>query len=475
MTEIEDVLQFLTAKIIDYVKGAENDDVKVTKLFDPKKLQNELVKEFPIGTEGQGLPTFKKFTDFLLENSVATWNPRFLEKLYAGANPVGMASDMLLSVLNTNSHVFTASPALTVIEKYVGRKYAAMFGFPEETAGGLTFPGGSYSNITSLQIARSIMFPESKEHGVTEKLAVFASEHSHYSVSKAAILLGLGSASVYKVGVDAEGRMDVTDLVKKIEQSKADGRVPFYVTATSGTTVYGSFDPIDEIAAVTKPRNLWLHVDGSWGGNVVFSPTHAHNVRGSHLAQSITVNPHKLLGVPTTCSFLLLPQMSTFLKANSMAADYLFHGDDSNGDTFDLASGTMGCGRRPDALKLYTAWQFYGTTGFAARIDHAFEMTGYLSKLVAAHPDLVLQTASPPPFLQTCFFYAPQGKLRSASETSADTRRINDRLREDGKFLVDYNPDPEKGEFFRVVINSPNVTRPLLDELVDSIVSYGAK
>lgn len=471
--ELEQVLKELSSRIVAYVKKADSPGGVVGQHKDPNELVSTL--KIGLGSKGQGLSGLLETTDEVLSNSVVTWHKTFLEKLYAATNPVGVASDLLLSILNTNSHVFTASPALTVIEKHTGREYARLFGFDGPRAGGLTFPGGSYSNITSMHIARAILHPETGVSGnsaVRGPLVVFTSAHSHYSVEKSAILLGLGSANVRKVPVNEKGEMIVSELERAITESKANGEVPFYVNATAGTTVYGSFDDTNSIADICDVHGLWLHVDGSWGGNVVWSSSQRHKLYGSHRARSLTVNPHKMLGVPCTCSFLLVPDTHQF-QANSLSAPYLFHNNGDDDDSWDLADGTMGCGRRADALKLYLGWQWYGAEGYAMRIDHAFEISAYLANRVAALPDFVLLSEQPPPCLQVCFFYAPGGELGTADQNTQRTRKIAKKLFADSKFLVDYSPHPEHGEFFRVVVNAPSVDREVMNDLLAAISSTG--
>lgn len=474
--ELTLVLEAVTKKLVNYAKRTSDPETGSVGISDgPRELSEKLMLELPEkGQEYQGL---LKDVDMLLNNSAATWNPGFLEKLYASTNPVGIASDMLLSILNTNSHVFTVSPALTLIENKVGHEYAKMFGFDGKFAGGLTFPGGSYSNSTSLTMARSIKFPDTKTKGNgSYRFAVFASAHAHYSVEKAAIFCGMGSESVFKVKVDETGCMIVSQLEDAIERARSQGFTPLYVSATAGTTVLGSFEDLHAIADVAKKHNLWMHVDGSWGGNVVFSRKRKYKLSGVERADSLTVNPHKMLGVPTTCSFLLLPDKRVFQTANSLAAPYLFHNSANNEEeNYDLADGTMGCGRRPDALKLYLGWRWYGTEGYEKRIDHAFDVTEYLARSVRDAPDFVLASDYPPPCLQTCLFYAPQHTLSSNPENnSAITRKVSHELHKQGKFMIDFAPDPNgRGDFFRVVIISPVVSSTMVDELLASIRQIG--
>lgn len=192
------------------------------------------------------------------------------------------------------------------------------------------------------------MFPETKTKGNGGyRFVVFTSMHGHYSVEKSAILCGFGSEAVLQIPVDQAGRMIVSgrssleipllsenlafrsltplisgiiELEAAVIKAKAEGYTPFYVNAGAGTTVLGSYDPFPEIAAVCKVHNLWFHVDGSWGGSVIFSENQKWRLKGVELADSMTVNPHKMLGVPMTCSFLLTSDRRRFRAATQLKA-----------------------------------------------------------------------------------------------------------------------------------------------------------
>lgn len=395
----------------------------------------------------------------ILNYSVNTWDQGFMDKLYSSTNAVGVVAEMLLSVLNTNVHVYSVSPALTIVEKITAKALARQFGFDGPHAGGVTNTGGSGSNLTSLLIARSTLFPNTKAcgNGVYE-FVLFTSEHGHYSVEKAAIACGIGKRNVWPVPVDASGRMDPARLRALIQQARRQGFTPLYVNATAGTTVLGSFDPFEEVSAVCRDEKVWMHVDASWGGPAVFSPAQrARSMRGVWLADSLTVNPHKMLNVPVSCSFLLGPDMRVFHKANRTSADYLFHGaeGENGGEVYDLADLTMQCGRRGDSLKLALSWIYYGPKGFERQVDQAFELAGLLATEIQTRPQFTLVSENPTPCLQVCFYH------NYSEDGEANTRRTVEmvtRLRGRG-FMVDYasfkdtRKDAHKGSFFRVVIN----------------------
>ena len=423
----------------------------------PQKLEQLLDLQLP--ETGKGQEGFIRSVKEILQYSVNTWDQGFLDKLYASTDAAGVASELILAVLNTNVHVYSVSPALTIVEKTTTQTLAKLFGLSGPHAGGISVQGGSASNTTSIVVARNHLYPDTKEHGnfaAGRKLILFTSAHGHYSIEKAAQVLGFGSSSVWSVPVDQEGRMKPSELESQIEKAKEQGFTPFYVNTTAGTTVLGSFDPLKDISQICKAHNLWLHVDASWGGPVVFSPKHAHKLAGSNLADSIAVNPHKMMGVPLTCSFLLGADLRRFHRANTLPASYLFHGEQSNTnenlETYDLADLTLQCGRKGDALKLTLGWIFYGKDGYAAQIDHAFDTAAYMAEVISRHENLRLVSSNPPPCLQVCFYYAPGGKLCPEAEgNSKATRDIAGRLVREG-FMVDYAPGAE-GMFFRVVIN----------------------
>jgi glutamate decarboxylase len=326
--------------------------------------------------------------------------------------------------------------------------------------------------MTSIVIARNTLYPNSKTAGnADKKFVLFTSAHGHYSLEKAAQLCGIGSENVVSVPIDPLGRMIPSELDKLVQKTKNQGKTSFYVNATAGTTVLGSFDPFKEISAVCKKHNLWMHVDASWGGPVIFSSKQKHKVAGVELADSLTVNPHKMMGVPMTCSFLLGPDLTKFHKANTLPAGYLFHEGNQGEEVWDLADLTLQCGRRGDSLKLALSWIYYGSQGFERQIDNAFDIASYFADRLSQRKDFILVSENPPPCLQVCFYFAKGGKLAEGKEENTrSTSEIVQRLIPMG-FMVDYAPGG-KGSFFRVVVNR-ETTRGTIDGLIKAVEDVG--
>ena len=460
----------------------------------------------------------------ILKYSVNVFSPGFLDKLYAATNAPGIASDLILSVLNTNLHVYQVSPALTLIEKHTTKALASLFGLNGPRAGGISVTGGSASNMTSIVIARNTLYPSTKVHGNSHagrQLVLFTSAHGHYSIEKAAQACGFGSAAVIPVPVDPiTGSMIPSALEECIFQAKEQGKTPFYINATAGTTVLGSFDPFPEISAIARRHNCWFHIDASWGGPFIFSDSLKRRLAASEFADSVAINPHKMMGVPLTCSFLLANDLRQFHRANTLPAGYLFHGneegdapngagraldgteedDDGWTEPNDLADLTLQCGRRGDSLKLFLSWQYYGSEGYAKQVENAHTVASHLGGLIARHPDTVLVSENPPPCLQVCFYYAPdkrsvfgveggqvalpesQARLKNAAQATA-LGKYNSKVTEQitralvGRgFMIDFAPALEgreaEGKFFRVVINVQTVSETV-ERLLNEVLALG--
>ncbi|EEP82618.1 hypothetical protein UREG_07483 [Uncinocarpus reesii 1704] len=460
----------------------------------PTELQEELQVELP--AHGQGVDGLLQVLDKLLRYSVNTWHQGFLDKLYASTNAPGLAAELIIATLNTNVHIYQVAPVLTIIEKTTAARLASLFGLTGQYAGGISAQGGTASNTTAIVIARNTLFPETKTEGVSNnQFVLFTSAHGHYSIEKAAQMLGFGSKAVWPVPVDEKGQMIPEKLDELITTAKEQGKKPFFVNATAGTTVVGSFDPLPEIHQICLKHNLWFHVDASWGGSFIFSKKQRSKLRGSHLADSITFNPHKMLGVPLTCSFLLAADIRQFHRANTLPAGYLFHNEEYTNGFWDLGDLTLQCGRRADSLKLFLSWMYYGSEGYEQQIDSACSIAEQLSTLVGASPHLKLLTENPPPCLQVCFYYAPLGRMAYPPEREINGKRLSEeeRAKLNGKvteevvrelvdqgFMVDYAPPSEDdtfardGKFFRCVVNVLT-KKETIEALVDIIVKLGSK
>lgn len=262
------------------------------------------------------------------------------------------------------------------MEHFVLERMRHIIGFPNGDS--ILAPGGAISNLYSIIVARHKMFPECKTGGMRaldKQLVIFTSEHSHYSSKGAGATCGFGTNNCVEVPCDERGRMRVDELERLVCERLAKGDRPFYVNCTCGTTVLGAFDPVEPIADLCAKYDMWLHIDAAWGGGCLLSNKLRHKLRGIERANSVTWNPHKLMGCVLQCSTVHFREKNLLMSCNQMCADYLFQQDKQYDVSFDTGDKVIQCGRHNDIFKLWLMWRAKGTSGYARHMEHLFEMT----------------------------------------------------------------------------------------------------
>jgi glutamate/tyrosine decarboxylase-like PLP-dependent enzyme len=285
------------------------------------------------------------------------------------------------------------SPVFSDLEQRLLRELAALFGLPAG-AGGLMLAGGSLCNLQALTVARNTHFDVHTRGlaGLSRPPVLFASEACHSSIQKAAMILGLGTAGVVPIPTDRWGKLCVSALETAISVSRKSGQAPFAVVATAGTTVTGNIDPLSEIADVCARERLWLHVDASYGGAVIFSPRQRHLLTGIDRADSITFNPQKWCYVTKTCALALFREEQILERAFRIPAPYMsLH--EGTGHVNLGEWGVQGT-KAPDIAKWWLTLLQLGQSGLAELIDHSFELAGLFLAEVQARS--FLELATPP-------------------------------------------------------------------------------
>nr|BAL22277.1 cysteine sulfinate decarboxylase [Anguilla japonica] len=449
---------------------------KVCEWRDPEELRAILDLELRDGGESHD-QLLRRVRD-VAKYSVKTSHPLFFNQLFAGVDYHALAGRFLTETLNTSQYTYEVAPVFVLMEEVVLSQLRSLVGW--EAGDGIFYPGGSVSNMYAINLARYRAFPQVKLRGpwAVPRLAVFTSQEGHYSIRKAASFQGIGLGNVFMVNVDERGRMIPEDLDLRIELAKMQGAVPFLVSATSGTTIQGSFDPLDRIASVCEKHGLWMHVDAAWGGSVLLSKKHRHLLNGIERADSVTWNPHKMLLTGLQCSVFLLKDTTNLLKRCHCAnATYLFQQDKFYDVSLDTGDKSVQCGRKVDCLKLWLMWKAVGTQGLEERVDKAFTYTRYLVEEMKKREGFRL--VNEPQFVNVCLWFIPPS-LRGM-EDSEDYREklskvapnIKERMMRKGSMMVGYQPQKGRVNFFRMVVLSPQISQEEMDFFLDEIERLG--
>ncbi len=211
---------------------------------------------------------------------------------------------MLTATLNVNGMLWKSSPAVTELEQVTLSWLRQWMGLPQEFFG-IIYDTASISSMHAIAAAREMADPEVRTRGNTGRLVMYTSEHSHSSIEKGAITLGIGQDNVRQIPVDESFRMRVDILRERMEADRRAGWTPFLVVATVGTTSTSSIDPVPAIADIAEEFGVWLHVDAAYGGAAAVVPELRGILTGAERAHSIVVNPHKWLFTPIDLSVFL--------------------------------------------------------------------------------------------------------------------------------------------------------------------------
>ncbi|OUS03441.1 cysteine synthase [Flavobacteriales bacterium 33_180_T64] len=376
---------------------------------------------------------FKNTLKEIIKSTPKTASTSFFNQLFGGRMNKATLGDLLAVMLNNSMYTYKVAGPQVGIEKTILRKICNIIGYPQ-SADGTFAPGGSMSNYMAVLMARDKYNPSARNKGITNKMTLYTSEASHYSIAKNASFIGIGRHQVRAIKANEKGEMLAEDLEDQIKKDIKKGYQPFFVNATAGTTVLGAFDDIEQISNVCKTHDIWLHLDGAYCGAVIFSDQYNHLVKGIEHTNSFSVNAHKMLGTPLGCSIIVTKDKKHLYESFSNDAEYLYQTDD---DDFNLGKTSLQCGRRNDALKLWTLWKSVGSLGLKSIIDHQFKLADVARNYINNHPDYTLYSFENS--ISVCFNY---------KDISAKT--LCTKLYEESKLMVGFG-NFKNQDFVRMV------------------------
>lgn len=275
--------------------------------------------------------------------------------------------DFMAAGLNRFTGVAAAAPGFTAIEYGVVNWFTSLFGLGEQSAG-LLLSGGSMANFTGIVTARVAQLGDDFTKGV-----IYVSPHTHHSSAKAARLAGFREDQIRVVAVDDEFRIDVAGLAQTVDEDRAAGKTPALVIASAGTTDTGTVDPLPEIADLTESENLWLHVDGAYGGFFKLTDRGQAALKGINRADSIALDPHKGLSVPFGVGALLARDEDRLREAHQGRGAYLRDDDTFLGQR-DIASLGPELSRPFRALSVWLPLQVHGIAPFREFLDNSLDI-----------------------------------------------------------------------------------------------------
>jgi aromatic-L-amino-acid decarboxylase len=355
---------------------------------------------------------------------VAHWaHPQFMSYFGCTTTSPGILAEMITAALNINAMTWRTSPAATELETLVLDWLRQWLGLPDDFAG-VVYDTASVSTMHALAVAREEASTSVRTLGLSGRselpiFRLYASDQAHSSVEKAAIALGLGEHNVRRIASDSEFKMDGAALREAVKADLRRGFKPLAVVATVGTTSTASVDPVRETAALCAEYQMWLHIDAAYGGGLALLPEHKWVTDAWAEADSLVINPHKMLFVPLDFSVLYVRDLDRLRRLFTLAPEQL-HLRDPAGAEINYMDYGVQLGRRFRALKAWVVWRAFGREGIAARIREHLRLAQLFARWI--EDDARFEISAPVMMGVVCFrFKDPENKAadKKNSETVA--------------------------------------------------------
>ena len=428
------------------------------------KLANELCTFNTTSRDHNAL--LKTHITELVRHSVLPNHAHCAAHLHCPVTITAVAAELILSSLNQSMDSWDQAPLASHMEEEFVRWFSQKIGFQPKHADGVFTSGGTQSNLTALMLARdSVMLKTGrnvKEHGLSEnwqRFRIFCSAEAHFSIARSCALLGLGHSAVIAVDCDQRGRICIEALTAALAQSRARGEKTLAIVATAGTTDLGAIDPLAEMAELAQEERCWFHVDAAYGGALLLS-THKDKLKGIDIADSVSIDYHKMFFQPISCAALFVRDKRLF-QGLHFNADYLNRHEDSEPNLVEKSLSTT---RRFDVLKIWLSLARFGLDNFSAMIDGLLHLSQYCAQKVAETDALELFRT---PELSTILF-----RIKNEDDVFQQTLR---------RSLL-YSGDAVIGEtrkaqqvYLKLTLLNPCATNADMDTLFNCVLDHAKK
>ena len=454
--------------MVDYLR-----DVRDRPVWQPPTAAARAVIAGPLPRDPSTAESvYDDFREAILPFPTGNIHPRFWGWVMGTGTPFAMLADMLASGMN--AHVAGYEQAASHVERQALDWLKELVGFPL-SAGGLLVGGGTMANLLGVATARHALAGFDVRavglQGDHPRLVLYASTETHSWVQKAAELLGIGTANLRRVDVDADFRIDLDALRATIAADRAAGRRPFCVVGSAGTVNTGATDDLVALRDICDDEGLWFHVDGAFGALAALSPAHRDLVAGLDSADSLAFDLHKWMYLPFEAGCVLVRDAAAQRAAFTLTPSYLRPvGRGPAAGPMEFADIGLDLSRGFRALRVWMSLRHHGSDAFGRLIGQNIEQARYLAELVRAEPELEL--LAPVAMNVVCFRYVPPGSDSIGSDLDARNTEVLLRLQESGVAVP--SSTSIGGRFaIRVAITNHRSRREDFALLVSEVLAHG--
>lgn len=454
-------------RIVDKTKEAilsSYSDDSAFSGINPYQLRRQIEKIGLLQEDGLGFDrTLQLVKDEILPHLLRTWSRSYMPHLHSPALLESLSAEMIISAFNDSMDSWDQGPAATEVEAMVIKELLELFGFDKDCGDGAFTSGGSQSNLTAITAARDKVLMNKFSWDVKKKglipdfhrLRLYTSEISHFSMDKSAHLLGLGYDAVRHIKVNDRCQVDIPSFEKMLKEDAEKGLIPFMAVATLGTTDYGSIDDVGKIRRLSDSYGMHLHLDAAYGSALILSDKEKKRLGSIELADSITIDFHKMFLLPISCSAVLFKDKKD-LEPFLLHADYLNREEDEEDGYLNLVGKGIQTTRRFDALKVLFSCKARGRREYASIIEKSLSNAEYAYRILSGDESFI---APVKPELSSVVF-----ALKGGDDLN---RRVRRTLLEEGCVIGQTVKDGSV--MLKLTLLNPNLEKEDLENLIKHI------
>ena len=423
--------------IADYYERIET--LPVLSQVEPGQVRQGLPAAAPAA--GESFDAILQDMNKVILPGVTHWqSPNFFAYFPANASGPSILGDLLSSALGVQGMLWATSPACTELESHVLDWLVTMLGLPRKflstsSGGGVIQDTASSASLCAMLAARegATNFLSNRRGG-DGKLVAYTSNQAHSSIEKAAMVAGIGMDNLRLIEVDERFAMRPEALARQIQQDRQAGLVPFFVSATVGTTSSNALDPLPAIGTICRENGLWFHVDAAMSGTAALCPEFRYIQDGIELADSYTFNPHKWMFTNFDCNCFYVADRKALIDTLSILPEYLRNQATESGAVFDYRDWHIPLGRRFRSLKLWFVIRHYGVEGLQYHVRRHIELAQQFAEWVKR--DERFEMVAPVPLNLVCFRHRGgdrsnqllMDRLNRSGDLYLTHTRLNDRI-----------------------------------------------
>jgi aromatic-L-amino-acid/L-tryptophan decarboxylase len=428
---------------------------------------NKLFDE-PIPDHPQSLAAIQQIlTEKLVPYCTHVNHKGYMGLITPSPNPAGILADLLAAALNQNLGAYSISPSATAMELRVIRWLNDLIGYDERAGGNLT-SGGMTANFIGLKLARDKVSGDTAQlEGLQGKFAMYVSEERHVSLDKSVDAIGVGRNNLRTLPTNERYQLKIDALEEALKKDKANGIKPLCIIGLAGTTNLGAVDDLEALHHIATRERCWLHIDAAYGGGMLLSNDHPGTLKGLHLADSVTIDPHKWFYAPLDAGAILVKDHSRLTASFGLKHAYLTDQSGQKNERYQFFVNGFEQSKRFRSLKVWMSFQHYGKTQIGDWVDGNVAQARHLHQLATNSNDF--ESATEPVMSAICIRY--KAADLNDEQLAILHHDVAARIEREGRFW--FASTAMKGKtWFR--INPVNIytTKETMEELFETLGRY---